>query len=178
MQFNSNWSSPYKFIPGKDNLDIIDTWGCKGKLGIYLIRDESDRQNLYAGQATQQDIATRLRQEIKSSHNQSLKDYLLLDQHTVTVRWAECSNPIMAENLAIIGCEPSFNRRMSPWKGTDLPSKDEYLREATRLGIFTSQERSLDNLTKYLISDIETNPQLWERKPSPNRERKTYRERF
>lgn len=178
MQFNSNWSSPYKFTPGKDNLDVIKNWGCQGKTGIYLFRDESDRQNLYAGQATNQDIATRLQQEIKSSHNQHLKNYLLVENKTITLRWAECSNPIMAENIAIIGCEPLFNRRMSPWKGTDRPTQDEYLREATRLGIFTSEERSLDNLTKYLISDIETNPQLWERKPSPNRERNTYRERF
>ena len=178
MQFNSNWSSPYKFTPGQDNLDVINSWGCKGKAGIYLIRDESDRQNLYAGQATNQDIATRLQQEIKSSHNQHLKNYLLVEKKTITLRWAECSNPIMAENIAIIGCEPLFNLKMSPWKGTDRPPQDEYLGEATRLGIFTSEERSLDNLTKYLISDIETNPQLWERKPSPNRERKTYRDRF
>lgn len=189
MNFNNQWSQPYRFTPGKDNLSDIDHWGCKGKAGIYVFRDQYDSTTLYVGKAegTSSDIRSRLRTHLRdmSKGNAGIGD-LVRHQQTFTIRWAASKNPLLSESIAIIQLEPLFNKR-NEWAGINRASLDQCLAEGERLGLASSRDKALENLTRWIysqeISQREQHQQnpvtpLWERNCPPNPERKTYRERF
>lgn len=150
MNFNSSWAGPFRFIAGTDSLNALDSWGCKDKAGIYIIRDQYDSQTLYVGkaEATSCDIQDRLKahlslkpiqviQSRRPGGNRGISD-LSINEQTFTVRWAESRNPALSESIAIIQLEPLFNKKPQ-WIGIDKSTEQVIWDEAKRLGL-TSPE--------------------------------------
>lgn len=203
MMFDSkSWTPSFRFISGKDSPASIGNWGCKGKAGVYVIRDRDDTKNLYVGKAegNTTDIQQRLQSHLSGNGNRGIRK-LVLQGETFTVRWAESQNPALSEAIAIIQLAPQFNGRCE-WKElVDRTLDDDCLAEAERLGLISDQpfrkiaerivllirQENAERIEKQseqvrsLWENEQTQPErvlpLWERNIRPEQERKNYRER-
>lgn len=143
MRFNSSWSPPFRFTPGKDTPERIENWGSKGKAGIYVIRNWDDTKTLYVGKAegTSRDIQKRLKEHLSGippAGNRGIRN-LVTQGEDFTVRWAESRNPALSEAIAIIQLAPQCNLKCE-WKElVDRTSDEDCLAEAARLGLISDQ---------------------------------------
>lgn len=160
-KFNSNWSKPHQYDSKQDDPSILNNWDCKGKTGIYVIRDEFDEENLYVGKAGG-DIHTRLTKHLSDKGNAGIGD-LVKHQQRFTIRWAECVNPALAESIAITQLSPLFNKR-AEWAGIDRVSVDGCMDEAQRLGLITSKDEALDKMYNAITEQIYSLPTPLEQK--------------
>jgi hypothetical protein len=141
MNFNSIWHGPFTIHTGTADIPgAVQGWGCKGKAGIYVIRDEFDSRTLYVGKAenTSVDIRDRLISHLTDERQPGKAGnkgigMLSRECEVMTVRWVESNNPALAESIAIIQLEPLFNQK-SQW-GIDRASLHKGLEEAKRLGL-------------------------------------------
>jgi hypothetical protein len=155
-KFNDKWSRSHQYDPNKHEPSILNSWDCKDKAGIYVIRDEFDASTLYVGKAegTSCDIHTRLTKHLSDRGNAGIGD-LVKHQQKLTIRWAECDRPELAESIAITQLEPLFNKR-AEWAGIDRVSVDDCMQEAERLGLITSKDEALDRICKAVTEQIST----------------------
>ena len=162
--FNHNWSKPHQYDSGKQDPSILNNWDCKGKAGIYVIRDEFDASTLYVGKAegSSCDIHARLTKHLSDKGNKGIGD-LVKHQQRFTIRWAECTNPALAESVAITQLTPLFNKR-AEWAGIDRVSVDSCMVEAERLGLITSKDEALDRMAKAVTEQIFKSPTPLEQK--------------
>ena len=160
-KFNSNWSQPHQYDSKQDNPSILNNWDCKGKTGIYAISDEFDERTLYVGKAGG-DIHTRLTKHFSDRGNKGIGD-LVKHKQRFTIRWAECTNPDLAESIAITQLSPLFNKR-AEWAGIDRMSVDSCMAEAERLGLITSKDEALNKMAKAVAERISKSPTPLEEK--------------
>jgi hypothetical protein len=193
MKFNQNWSKPFRFRAGQDNPEMIKDWGCDRKNGIYVIRDEADKDTLYVGSAGEKDyaqgdrhIGVRLKEHMTGKSHRHEINEMVAKGDGFTVRWAESPNPKVAEEIAIIQLEPKFNRR-NEWKEFDKFDDRAFVSEAKRLGmmdrdpyveigkhIMNVQEQQ--KLTQPQKADSPVRP--WERSEAIAKPEQISRERF
>lgn len=141
MRFNGSWSPPFRFTAGIDNPRVVENWGCRGKAGVYVIKNWNDTSVLYVGkaEATSRDICHRLKDHLSGippKGNRGIAD-LVRQGEGFTVRWAESRNPALSEAIAIIQLAPQCNLKCE-WKELVYRTSDEdCLREAGRLGLIS-----------------------------------------
>jgi len=178
MFFNSIWSAPLLFKGGSDKIDIINSWSCKDRSGVYAICDQYDSQVLYVGKAenTSCDISNRLKDHLNGLGNKGIGD-LVGHKQAFIVRWVESQNPALTESIVIAALLPLFNQR-SQWYGGDRVATEAYIREFERLGV-GSYELALDKLHHFIYPEklADQDTPLWERTNPSNYNRDSYRER-
>ncbi|MBN4003927.1 DUF349 domain-containing protein [Nostoc sp. LPT] len=160
VNFSRAWSRPFRFVCGVDNPNVFSKLSCKGKAGIYVFTNEYDSQVLYVGKAegTSVDICDRLRSHVTDKGNDGIGD-LSTHGETFIIRWAECRNPAFSESVAIILLQPLFSKRLE-WavdrRSIDMqvPSADQCVWEAQRLGLFPSEVDYYNNLVKNLCQAL------------------------
>jgi hypothetical protein len=115
----SAWSPAVKFDPNTDDVNTklteLRESGCKGKAGIYLIRDENDERTLYVGKAEatykSNDILSRLTTHLTTQRGNSGIRERIERGETLTIRWVECDNPKQYESVVMAYLLPTDNER-------------------------------------------------------------------
>ncbi len=109
----SAWSQAFEFDPSTNDVNTkLRESGCKGKAGIYLIRDEHDERTLYVGKAegTSRDILSRLKAHLTGEGNSGISERIERGE-TVTIRWVECDDQKKYESVVMAYLLPSDNER-------------------------------------------------------------------
>ncbi len=109
----SAWSQAFEFDPSTNDVNTkLRESGCKGKAGIYLIRDEHDERTLYVGKAegTSNDILSRLKAHLTGEGNSGISERIERGE-TVTIRWVECDDQKKYESVVMAYLLPSDNER-------------------------------------------------------------------
>jgi hypothetical protein len=109
----SAWSQAFEFDPSTNDVNTkLRESGCKGKAGIYLIRDEHDERTLYVGKAegTSNDILSRLKTHLTGEGNSGISERIERGE-TVTIRWVECDDQKKYESVVMAYLLPSDNER-------------------------------------------------------------------
>ena len=117
------WSQAFEFDPNTDDVNTkLTESGCKGKAGIYLIRDKNDERTLYVGKAeatTSTDILSRLKSHLTGAQNGNSGIRERIEKgETLTIRWVECDNPTQYESVAMAYLLPTDNKKVEH-SGTD-----------------------------------------------------------
>jgi hypothetical protein len=123
----SAWSQAFEFDPNTDDVNTkLKESGCKGKAGIYLIRDENDERTLYVGkaEATSTDILSRLRTHLTREGNSGIRERIEKGE-TLTIRWVECDNPEQYESVAMAYLLPADNERAEYLGAERTPIQEE-----------------------------------------------------
>ena len=151
--FNSSWSKPFicKIKDGKEdrlvhestqksfkqaarflNLENVPN----DKLGVYLFRDMSDKDNEYVGETHGQSIRKRLANHVNGGDSGSK---CLERGRYYLVRWAVSETPQLSEGLIMIYFRPKCNDR-DDWETmlNKNNTRDMYT-EAARLGLCAPQ---------------------------------------
>lgn len=131
----SAWSEPVQFDPTADRINDTQEWGCKGKAGIYVIRDESDAHTLYVGKAegTSKDILDRLQAHLTGEGNSMIRERIE-EGETLTIRWVECDDPAKYESVVMAYLLPTDNERCE-FLGSDRTRIDEEIAIGTLLDL-------------------------------------------
>ena len=109
----SAWSQAFEFDPTTNDVNTkLRESGCKGKAGIYLIRDEHDERTLYVGKAegTSRDILSRLKAHLTGEGNSGISERIERGE-TLTIRWVECDDQKKYESVVMAYLLPSDNER-------------------------------------------------------------------
>ncbi len=123
----SAWSQPFEFDPITNDVNTkLRESGCKGKAGIYLIRDEHDERTLYVGKAegTSRDILSRLKAHLTGEGNSGISERIERGE-TVTIRWVECDDQKKYESVVMAYLLPSDNERAEYLGAERTPIKEE-----------------------------------------------------
>jgi hypothetical protein len=123
----SAWSQAFEFHPKTDDVNTkLTESGCKGKAGIYLIRDENDERTLYVGKAegTSKDILSRLKSHLTREGNSGIRERIEKGE-TLTIRWVECDNPKQYESVAMAYLLPTDNERAEYLGAERTPIQEE-----------------------------------------------------